>query len=118
MQKNSEHRAWIFYHFGPIHPFLLIIGVSRLSKSEHIFPVSLKESGPGRYPSHRAGALGIDGIRPLRLMPSNNKRKVSKMSTNNEKIRMQRLPIYRVALVKESSQSSMIDRINTPRNVF
>ncbi len=40
------------------------------------------------------------------------------MSNNNEKVRMHRLPIYRVALVRETSQSSLINRINTPRNVF
>jgi DNA repair protein RadC len=40
------------------------------------------------------------------------------MSIDNEKVRMHRLPIYRVTLVRESSQSSMLNRITTPRNVF
>jgi DNA repair protein RadC len=40
------------------------------------------------------------------------------MSINDEKVRMHRLPIYRVALVRESSQPSMLNRINTPRNVY
>jgi DNA repair protein RadC len=40
------------------------------------------------------------------------------MSINDEKVRMHRLPIYRVALVRETSQPSMINRINTPCNVF
>jgi DNA repair protein RadC len=51
-------------------------------------------------------------------MPSESKRKVSKMSIDNEKVRMHRLPIYRVALVRESSQPSMLNRITTPRNVY
>ena len=41
------------------------------------------------------------------------------MSINNsEKVRMHRLPIYRVTLVRESSQPSMLNRITTPHNVF
>ena len=40
------------------------------------------------------------------------------MSIENEKVRMHRLPIYRVALVRESSQPSILNRINTPRNVY
>ena len=40
------------------------------------------------------------------------------MSIDNEKVRMHRLPIYRVALVRESSQPSILNRIDTPRNVF
>ena len=40
------------------------------------------------------------------------------MSIENEKVRMHRLPIYRVALVRKSSQPSMLNRINTPRNVY
>ena len=40
------------------------------------------------------------------------------MSINGEKVRMHRLPIYRVALVRESSQLSMLNRINNPRNVY
>jgi DNA repair protein RadC len=40
------------------------------------------------------------------------------MSINNEKVRMHRLPIYRVALVRETSQPSMINCIKTPRNVY
>ena len=40
------------------------------------------------------------------------------MSINNEKVRMHRLPIYRVALVRETSQPSMINCIKTPRHVF
>ncbi len=40
------------------------------------------------------------------------------MSINDEKVRMHRLPIYRVALVRETSQPSMVNHITTPRNVF
>ncbi len=40
------------------------------------------------------------------------------MSINDEKVRMYRLPIYRVALVRESSQPSMLNHINTPHNVY
>ncbi len=40
------------------------------------------------------------------------------MSIENEKVRMHRLPIYRVALVRESSQPSILNRITTPRNVY
>jgi hypothetical protein len=40
------------------------------------------------------------------------------MSINNEKVRMHRLPIYRVALVRETSQPSILNCIKTPRNVF
>lgn len=40
------------------------------------------------------------------------------MSTNQEQIRTYRLPIYRVALVRESSQSSNVKSITSPRNVF
>jgi DNA repair protein RadC len=51
-------------------------------------------------------------------MLSESKRKVSMMSIDNEKVRMHRLPIYRAALVRESSQPSILNRITTPRNVF
>jgi DNA repair protein RadC len=40
------------------------------------------------------------------------------MSINNEKVRMHRLPIYRVALVRETSQPSILNCIKTPRNVY
>jgi DNA repair protein RadC len=40
------------------------------------------------------------------------------MSINDEKVRMHRLPIYRVALVRDSSQPSIFNRITSPRNVF
>jgi DNA repair protein RadC len=40
------------------------------------------------------------------------------MSINNEKVRMHRLPIYRVALVRETSQPSVLNCIKTPRNVY
>jgi hypothetical protein len=40
------------------------------------------------------------------------------MSINNEKVRMYRLPIYRVALVRETSQPSVLNCIKTLRNVY
>lgn len=40
------------------------------------------------------------------------------MSINQEKARMHRLPIYKVALVREGSQPSVMKSIKNPRNVY
>ena len=40
------------------------------------------------------------------------------MSINHEEVRMHRLPIYRVTLVREGSQPSLMNFIKTPRHVF